>query len=222
MSDIEATTTRDRLRRLPSLAGPLWPFRTEDAPADPQSLFLDWLGFAIDAGLLEPHAMTLSTVDADGDPDARVLILKDVDEAGCYFAADAGSPKGRQIAEHPSVALTFYWPRLGQQVRIRGTAKPTERQSSEADFLKRSPTARAIAALQRQSQPLSDIAELNAEFEAALARQRSEVAATSASWTLYVVEPTSVEFWQGRTDRRHVRLRYTRSGGAWQTQRLWP
>lgn len=221
MTGTDADTTRRRLRELPSLAGPLWPFDPGRAPPEPQTLFLDWLSFAIDAGLREPHAMTLSTVDADGCPDARVLILKDVDAAGWCFAADAGSPKGRQLAANPNVALTFYWPRLGRQVRVRGAAGPAPRARSAADFLARSASARAMAALGRQSRPLGTDGELEARFGAELLRQEAE-AAISDGWTLYVVAPASVEFWQGRSDRRHVRLRYVRSAGQWQSQRLWP
>lgn len=221
MIGTDAAATRHKLRRLPSLAGPLWPFDTAAAPPEPQTLFLAWLGFAIDAGLIEPHAMTLSSVDADGQPDARVLILKDVDEAGWCFAADAGSPKGRQLADNPRVALTFYWPRLGQQVRVRGPARPASRERSAADFLARSATARAIASLGRQSRQLADRGELETQYQAALSQQQ-EPAPVSQSWTLYVVEPLSVEFWQGRNDRRHVRLRYERSEAEWRKQLLWP
>ncbi|MBN9364888.1 MULTISPECIES: pyridoxal 5'-phosphate synthase [unclassified Devosia] len=222
MSGTTIETTRRRLARLPSLAGPLWPFDTEATPTEPHSLFLDWLGFAIDAGLREPHAMTLSSVDAEGQPDARILILKDVDAAGWCFASDAQSPKGRQLAANPRVALTFYWPRLGQQVRVRGTASPAPRQRSAADFLARSATARAIASLGRQSRPLEHIGALAAPYEVALRQQQHEPAPVSDSWTLYVVAASSVEFWQGRNDRRHVRLRYERSDGHWRKQLLWP
>ncbi|MDB5487643.1 MAG: pdxH, partial [Reyranella sp.] len=115
MSDL-----RDKLRALKSLPGPFPAFDPAAAPADPRDLFSSWLEAAIDAGIREPHAMTLSTVDEDGHPDARILILKNLDEAGWHFATTRTSPKGRQIEASPRAALTFYWQPLGRQVRISG------------------------------------------------------------------------------------------------------
>src|SRR5688500_14564006 len=105
------------LRELPSLAGPLPDFNPAAVAATPQDQFIIWLREAIGAGITEPHAMTLATVDSDGRPDARILILKDLDERGWHFATSRQSPKGQHIAAALDVALTFYWPLLGRQVR---------------------------------------------------------------------------------------------------------
>ncbi|MFG2569123.1 pyridoxamine 5'-phosphate oxidase family protein [Streptomyces sp. NPDC048567] len=117
-------TVREWLRSIEVFAGPLPDFDPAVAPAEPVDLFLAWLRAALAAGVPDAHAMTLSTVGEDGHPDARVLILKNVDGDGWQFAVHAGSPKGRQLAERPSAALTFYWPQQGRQVRVRGAVEP--------------------------------------------------------------------------------------------------
>jgi pyridoxamine 5'-phosphate oxidase len=205
------TPTRLLLRELPSLAGPLPDFDPAAACDRPQAQFIAWLREAIAAGVREPHAMTLGTVDAEGRPDARVLILKDLDERGWHFASSRLSPKGRQIAAAGDVALTFYWPALGRQVRVRGTAVDLGPEAAAADFRARSVEARANAALGRQSQVM------DGEAHNAVA----EISEVAAGWAVYTVKPTSVEFWQGRTDRCHVRLRYDAQGDGWTTTRLW-
>lgn len=200
------------LRELPSLAGPLPEFDPAAAADTPQEQFLAWLRAAIAAGVREPHAMTLGTVDADGSPDARVLILKDLDERGWHFATSRQSPKGHQLSATPIVSLTFYWAALGRQVRIRGEALDLGREVAAADFWARSPDARANAALARQSQIM----------EGDIATTLSEAHDVPESWSVFAVKPARVEFWQGRTDRRHIRLRYDSAEAGWKTTRLWP
>ncbi|GHE93485.1 pyridoxine/pyridoxamine 5'-phosphate oxidase [Streptomyces fumanus] len=215
---------RQWLRGLDVFAGPLAHFDPEDAPADPVELFLEWLRAAVAAGVPDPHAMTLSTVGEDGGPDARVLILKNVDGGGWQFAAHAGSPKGRQLAARPRAALTFYWPLLGRQVRLRGTVEPASPEESAADLLARSAPARAEALLGRQSRHLPGIEERDRVLREALARVESDPGAVSPEWTLYTVVPAHVEFWQADKGRRHQRLRYERPHPAaeWQRHLLWP
>ncbi|MEU1055468.1 pyridoxal 5'-phosphate synthase [Streptomyces sp. NPDC005876] len=219
-----AGDVRQWLRGLDVFAGPLADFDPGDAPADPVGLFLDWLRAAVDAGVPDPHAMTLSTVGEDGCPDARVLILKNVDSGGWQFAAHAGSPKGRQLADRPRAALTFYWPLLGRQVRLRGTVEPAAPEESAADLLARSVPARAEVLLGRQSRHLDSAGERDRAFREALARVTSDPGAVSPEWTLYTVVPAHVEFWQADKDRLHKRLRYERPdpSGRWQRHLLWP
>ena len=216
------TTPRGILRQLPSIPDPAWPLSAEAAPGTPQALFWQWLQFAVESGVPEPHAMTLSTVGADGAPDARVLILKDLDARGWHFSTDAASPKGRQIAAQPRVALTFYWPRLGRQIRIRGTAVALDAAVGQADFRARSLAARATALIGRQSQPLAALAEL--DDRVATMRRCLEVAPDiyAPCWSVYAVAPQSVEFWQGDRDRRHLRLSYTQQPDGWRREMLWP
>ncbi|MFJ9714647.1 pyridoxal 5'-phosphate synthase [Streptomyces sp. NPDC101213] len=217
-----AVNLRQVLRDIEVFAGELPGFDPSTAPDTPFELFSEWLLEALSAGVREPHAMTLATADAGGDPTARVLILKDVSPEGWQFASDANSLKGRDLAARPYAALTFYWAPLARQVRVRG---PVVREAPElcaADFLARSAGARAEALLGRQSQPLADLAERDAHVEASLKRIRSEPDLVAPDWTLYSVRPESVEFWQGDKQRRHTRLVYLSSPAGWTKQMLWP
>ncbi|MFI7278247.1 pyridoxal 5'-phosphate synthase [Streptomyces sp. NPDC049879] len=216
---------RPLLRALPVFAGETPGFATAAAPAGPVGLFAAWLREAVEAGEPEPHAMTLATVDADGYPSARVLILKDVlpEAAGWQFAVQAGSPKGRDLAHRPYAALTFHWKALARQVRLRGPVTAEDAESAAADFRARGLPARAAASLGRQSTPLTDPAARERELTAARERLARDPDAVPPEWTLYTLRAERVEFWQGRRDRDHVRLAYDRDGAAgWKRGRLWP
>jgi pyridoxamine 5'-phosphate oxidase len=217
-------SVREWLRGLEVFAGPLADFDPSTAPADPVELFLHWLRAAVEAGVPDAHAMTLSTVGEDGGPDARVLILKNVDADGWQFAVHAGSPKGRQLAGLPRAALTFYWAPQGRQVRVRGTVEPASPEQSAADLLARAPSARAEVLLGRQSDRLESVEERDRAFRAALARIESDPALISTEWTLYTLVPIEIEFWQADKDRVHTRLRYERPDrrGPWERHMLWP
>ncbi|MFB6894743.1 pyridoxal 5'-phosphate synthase [Kitasatospora sp. NPDC056327] len=212
----------------PPMTRPLPTFDAEAAPAEPGPLFVDWLATALHAGVLDPQVFTLSTVDADGMPDARVLVLRDVDPAGTgwVFSTAADSPKGRQLADHPAAALTVYWPQLGRQVRVRGTVERAADQVAGAEFATRSPAARIGALVGRQSEPLGSPAEY--EEAVAVARRRLETTpdAVAAGHAVYTLWAHEVEFWQGDAERHHVRLRYTRTGPVrtpeWSRTLLWP
>ncbi|MEV0708176.1 pyridoxine/pyridoxamine 5'-phosphate oxidase [Nocardia aurea] len=213
---------RQRLRGLGVLKGSAPEFDPDAAPADPMTLFGEWISTAIEAGVLEPHAMTLSTVDAQGRPSARVLILKDVDDAGWHFAVNAASRKGRELAGNPYAALTFYWPELVRQVRVTGRVTPDPATVVAADFLDRPLGSREMALTRRQSEPFTD----PTEIEEALDKARLELEATPdlvpREWVSYAVAPEEVEFWQGDPQRRHRRLRYEADGAGWFRIRLWP
>ncbi|RJE24099.1 hypothetical protein PHISCL_03534, partial [Aspergillus sclerotialis] len=156
------TTMRTLLRNLPVLSGPFPAFQLTPtaSPATPQETFKTWLSDSITANIKEPHAMTVSTVDSSGYPDARVLILKDVDSRGWHFAVKATSPKGRQLATNPSVALTFYWAEMGRQVRIRGKARVLSEEECRADFEARPVESRVSAVASQQSEILRSREEL--------------------------------------------------------------
>ena len=149
-------TVRDLLRGLPVFDRPLPAFDTELVPSEPSALFLSWLHAAIDAGVSEPHAMTLSTVDAEGRPDARVLILKDIDADGWQFATATTSAKGTQLAARPHAALSFHWREQGRQVRVRGAVTAADPGVSAADFLAKPDGSRIAGLVGRQSAVLED------------------------------------------------------------------
>ncbi|MCX4658330.1 pyridoxine/pyridoxamine 5'-phosphate oxidase [Streptomyces uncialis] len=218
----ESGDLRELLRGLEVFAGELPGFDPAAAPDTPVELFTEWLRHALRSGVREPHAMTLSTADHQGDPVARTLILKGVDRDGWRFAADRTSPKGRQLAARPYAALTFYWPPLARQVRVRGPVVAEDAGRSAADFLARGAGARAEALLGRQSEPLTDLGERDRAVAASLARLDREPGLVPSGWTLHTVRPESVEFWQGDKERRHTRLRYTPGAAGWHRELLWP
>jgi pyridoxamine 5'-phosphate oxidase len=197
-------------------------FDPDSAPDEPLPLFHRWFGEAVAAGQSEPHTMTLATADADGRPDVRTLMLHDADPRGWHFASHATSRKGRQLAVQAEAALNFYWPSQGRAVRLRGRVVPAGPEESGADLHAHSTGALASALVGRQSDVLESAGELAAESDAAWDRARREPEAEAASWTLYVLAPDEVEFFQGDARRRHVRLRYRRAKDEWVRELLWP
>lgn len=217
------TNLRDQLRRLTSLEGcPPGAFDASSSPLDPTALFREWFSSAIADGLPEPHSMTLSTVDADGSPDARVLILKDMTEGCWWFASSAESAKGRQLAARPVAALTFYWPAHARSVRIRGAVAAASAAESAADFRARGLGARAVALASKESQPARTGEEINEAVAAAHSRLADDPSLTSATWSLWAVQADTVEFWQADRNRQHVRVRYSREPNGWSRTLLWP
>lgn len=135
--------TAERLRSIPSLTGTPLPADGPGCPADPTALFARWVDEALDAGVAEPLAATLATVDRDGIPDARTLILKSVDARGWAVAGERYSRKAEQLASHPGAALNFWWQPIMRAVRVRGHVEEAPRADSDADFSARSVSARA-------------------------------------------------------------------------------
>ena len=197
-------------------------FDPATAPEGPLALFHAWFADAATAGQPEPHTMTLATVDADGHPDVRTLMLHDADERGWHFATHSTSAKGRQLTIHPYAALGFYWHTRGRQVRVRGPVTSAGRAESTADLRARSAGALASALTGSQSEVLGSYEELVRASESGWERALAEPDAEVATWTRYTVEPLAVEFFQGDARRRHVRLRYRRESGAWVRELLWP
>jgi pyridoxamine 5'-phosphate oxidase len=201
------------LRALPVFAHDMPTFEAGDAPDSPADLFADWITHAIEAGVDEPHAMTLSTVDEAGLPDARVLILKGVEDPVWRFASSAAGPKGTQLTANPAAALTFYWPLLGRQVRIRGAVTEADEAVSQQDFQGRSAAAQAEFLLGRQSLPRTPDSSAPDDPRPS----------GPARWQVYEVHATDVEFFQGSASRDHTRFLYRQSDdGQWQQQQLWP
>ena len=137
------TTPAAWLRARPSLTGSAPPLHPASVTGDPVALFLNWIATAAEAGVAEPHAATLATVDAEGVPDARTLILKDVGERGWAFAGSRSSAKGRQLATNPAAALNFWWQPVLRAVRVRGPVQEATAEESAADLAARSAQARA-------------------------------------------------------------------------------
>ena len=219
----EALPLRKRLRRIPALAGPLPTFDPADVPDEPVELFLRWFEEALAAGVPEPHAVTIATVDAAGAPSARVVVLKDVRDGRLEFATDTRSDKVADLQGRPAVSASFYWQPQGRQVRLTGTAALADADTSAADFLARSPGSRAAALATRPGEPLPDVATLHEAMDRARELVDREPGTVLPEWAVVAIEPTAAEFWQGDPGRAHVRLRYRRdAGGTWTHELVWP
>ncbi|WP_103528868.1 pyridoxal 5'-phosphate synthase, partial [Streptomyces sp. SM12] len=199
------------------------PFDPTAAPPAPGALLTRWLTDALDAQVTAPHAANLATVDEHGDPDARVLLLRDVENDGAawLFASDSDSPKGRQLAHCPAAALTLHWPEIGRQIRARGTVTASTPEEAAAEFRSRSPFARLSVHIGHQSEPLASDAAYDEAADAARQRLRAAPDDVPAGHTIYTLHAREVEFWQADPGRCHLRLRYAHDGaGEWSRTRL--
>jgi pyridoxamine 5'-phosphate oxidase len=213
---------RAQLRSLRVFDGALPSFDPHSAPEHPAELFLRWLIEAVEADVREPHAMTLSTVDSDGRPTSRVLILKGLADGQWQFATSRTSRKGRELEHAPWAAASFYWSELGRQVRLRGRVLDAGREAGARDFLARPRRSRAESLVGHQSEILDDPADLDAALEHALARVTADADAVPDHWALYGLLPDEIEFWQADAERRHTRLRYELTDTRWDRRLLWP
>lgn len=210
--------TLAELRREYSLAG----LRRADLEADPIAQFQKWFAQAMSAEIVEPNAMTLATVSADGQPSTRIVLLKGVDERGFSFFTNYESRKGRELAGNPKAALTFFWVGLERQISVCGTVAKLPRADSEAYFAVRPLGSQRGAWVSKQSQVVA-----NREFlEKRLSEVESEYGTkvpTPPYWGGYILDPTSVEFWQGRPNRLHDRFLYRKANANdWVIERLSP
>jgi pyridoxamine 5'-phosphate oxidase len=192
-----------------------------DVDADPIRQFETWFAQALDAKLPEPNAMTVATVDADGRPAARILLIKGVDARGFVFYTNYESRKGRELAANPHASLLFYWIELERQVRIEGKVEKTSAEESDAYFHSRPLGSRIGAWASQQSTVIANRAELEAR-EREIAAKYGENPPRPPHWGGYRLVPDVVEFWQGRPSRLHDRIRYTREQNAWRIERLAP
>lgn len=192
------------------------------ARPEPISLFIDWLADAGAHEVNDSNAMTLSTVDADGLPDARIVLLKDVDERGFTFYSNRESAKGMELVVRPVAALTFHWKSLRRQVRVRGTVEPVTVEEADAYFASRARESRIGAWASDQSRVLEGRETLEAAVARETARFDGHEVDRPERWTGWRIVPQSVEFWRDRPFRLHDRLRFVRAGEGWASERLWP
>jgi pyridoxamine 5'-phosphate oxidase len=197
------------------------PLRREDLGPDPIAQFRAWLA-AAEREVPLHEAMTLATVDASGDPDARMVLLKGVDQRGFRFFTNATSTKGRQLAQRPRAALVLYWRELDRQVRVRGGVEALGAEDSDAYFATRPPESQLGAWASPQSEPIDDRAVLDERLERVRERFGSEPIERPDYWGGYLVVPDEVEFWQGQVGRLHDRFRYSRTADGWRLERLAP
>lgn len=196
----------------------------EDALPNAINQFQVWWNEALVAELTEVNAMTLATAYADGTPDARIVLLKDFSKDGFVFFTNYESHKGKELSQNPQACLLFFWKELERQVRIKGSVTKISKKDSEQYFFSRPIGSQLGAIASNQSEVLQN----REQLEEKLNKIKDEVEAGKKIekpeyWGGYIVKPLSIEFWQGRPNRLHDRLRYTlNENEAWLMERLSP
>lgn len=192
-----------------------------DLPADPVTAFDRWFTEAMNAKVLEPSAMSLATVDLDGTPSVRTVLLKGLDPRGFVFYTDFRSRKGIDLDAHPRASLLFFWKELERQVRITGDVAPVSDEEAAEYFRTRPLGSRLGAWASHQSAVIPDRAELEAKVAAAQAKFGDDPP-LPPHWGGFRVVPEEIEFWQGRENRLHDRIRYRHDETGWVIERLSP
>jgi pyridoxamine 5'-phosphate oxidase len=193
----------------------------DDAAADPFKQFARWFDDALRADLPLPNAMTLATADANGRPSARVVLLKGVDADGFVFYTNYESRKARELAVNPYAGLVFLWTQMERQVRIEGVVEKVTDEESDEYFDSRPLGSRLGAWASPQSMPLPSRLALASKVAAVMLRYGT-APPRPPHWGGYRVRPDAIEFWQGRPDRLHDRLRYVKQDSSWRIERLAP
>ena len=195
----------------------------KDVAQNPIDQFKKWFDEAKGSDVVEPNAMTIATVNANGIPSARIVLLKDIDKEGFIFYTNYDSAKASDISENPNVSLVFLWKELERQVRISGVAEKISSERSLNYFQKRPKGSQIGAWTSPQSQIIYDRSILD-KRKAEIEEQYKDVDQLPLPefWGGYIVRPSKIEFWQGRPNRLHDRLRYVLNDGLWGIDRLAP
>jgi pyridoxamine 5'-phosphate oxidase len=196
--------------------------RRADLHPDPIAQFNLWLAEAIQAKIKDPNAMALATVNPAGQPSSRIVLLKGVTQSGFLFFTNYTSRKAAELAAHPHAALNLFWPELERQVCIQGAVAKASRREAETYFKTRPLASQLGAWASRQSQIVPSRHELEEQLASVTARFAGQQVPLPDFWGGYCLTPSSIEFWQGGPARIHDRLRYQRTGPAWQIDRLSP
>jgi len=195
----------------------------EDLDDDPVRQFAEWMRQALDLDTLDPNAMSVATVDKNNRPSCRTVLLKYFDEQGFVFFTNLTSNKATQISENENVALLFFWPDLGRQISIRGSAERVSAQESLRYFLTRPRGSQIGAWVSAQSSIISSRSLLEAKYAEIKQKFADKEVPIPSFWGGYRVVPSEIEFWQGRTNRLHDRFLYKRlDGDEWSVERLAP
>lgn len=198
---------------------------SDTAPIDPCSLFEEWFAAAQESEPNDPHAMALASVDADGLPDVRMVLLNQRDARGFCFFTNFESDKGRELLAHPKAAFVMHWKTLRRQIRVRGPVEAVADKEADAYFATRARVSQIGAHASKQSRPLANRYTLLERVET-LKKSfgEDEPVNRPAYWSGFRVIPQAMEFWKDGANRLHDRVRFTRAlpDGAWTRQRLYP
>lgn len=192
-----------------------------EAHPDPLRQFERWLREAVQAGLPLPNAMTLATVGESGAPDARIVLLKGLEDGAFSFYTNYRSRKARELEARPAACLVFQWSELERQVRVEGAVEKVSAAESDRYYASRPLGARLSAWASAQSEVVPGREVLERAVEA-VKRRFGDAPPRPPHWGGFRVIPFAIEFWQGRADRLHDRLLYTRAGASWRIERLAP
>ena len=193
-----------------------------DVLGDPIAQFAKWFDEAVQAQVNEPNAMSVATVDADGKPSSRIVLIKQYDARGFTWYTNYESQKGRQLRANPHAALLFFWSEVERQVRIEGTVEQTSAEDSDKYFYSRPLKSQLAAIASRQSETIASRAQMEANYAAAAAAGGAQPKRPE-HWGGYRLVPQRIEFWQGRRSRFHDRIVFVRQAdGSWAVQRLQP
>ncbi len=190
---------------------------------DPIRQFQKWLDDAVSANVPQPDTMVLATASADGEPAARIVLLKQVDERGFLFYTNYNSRKGWELTSNPLAALVFFWAELNRQVRIEGTVVQIPTEESDVYFATRPRDSQISSITSAQSEPIESRDELDRRFDELKRQYEGKPVPRPPHWGGYRVKPESVEFWQSRFARLNDRILYVRQeDGTWESTRLQP
>ena len=197
--------------------------RESDAVESPFEQFELWFRQAGDTKIDLPDAMTLATVSKDGMPSARIVLLRGFDKRGLVFYTDYQSQKGQELTENPNAALVFYWRELDRQIRVAGSVGTVSREESEKYFRSRPVGSQLAALASNQGEVIPNREELECKYKQLMETYRHKQIPLPPYWGGFRLSPDWFEFWQGRPNRLHDRLRYThRPDGSWKIERLSP
>ncbi len=188
----------------------------------PLEFFQTWFDQALHAQVAEPTAMTLATVTAEGFADARIVLLKGIEDGGFQFYSNYKSSKGKELEKNPSACLVFFWSELERQVRIRGKVSFLSREKSEQYFHSRPFDSQIGALASSQSESVEDRAALEKVFAELKTKYEGKTVPLPENWGGYILHPSEIEFWQGRRSRLHDRILFRREGDTWSKFRLQP
>lgn len=188
----------------------------------PFDQFSKWMEEAIQAQVLEPTAMVLSTIKFGKYPSSRVVLLKGIESGGFCFYTNYSSDKGNQLSDHPFAALNFFWPELERQIRIEGEVKRLEPSISDAYFKSRPLGSQIGAHASPQSKPIKNRTELEEKVKSLETLYQNQPIPRPENWGGFVIIPTYFEFWQGRSSRLHDRIVYEKVEDHWSKKRLAP